>query len=72
MLDQARWADETLLYAVSPAADNVNRWRFDANLWDLSLLPAEAAHRPAGFEMHPQPVWRMTGHRGLRSTSELA
>jgi hypothetical protein len=29
-LDQARWADETLLYAVSPAADNVNRWRFDA------------------------------------------
>jgi NAD(P)-dependent dehydrogenase (short-subunit alcohol dehydrogenase family) len=46
-----------LLYVVSRAADNVNGWRFDANLWDASLPPAEAAHRagrPAGFEMHPQ------------------
>jgi NAD(P)-dependent dehydrogenase (short-subunit alcohol dehydrogenase family) len=47
-----------LLYVVSRAADNVNGWRFDANLWDPLLPPAEAGHhagRPAGFEMHPQP-----------------
>jgi NAD(P)-dependent dehydrogenase (short-subunit alcohol dehydrogenase family) len=47
-----------LLYVVSREADNVNGWRFDANLWDASLPPAEAARRagrPAGFEMHPQP-----------------
>jgi NAD(P)-dependent dehydrogenase (short-subunit alcohol dehydrogenase family) len=47
-----------LLYVVSRDADTVNGWRFDANLWDRSLPPAEAAHRagrPAGFEMHPQP-----------------
>jgi NAD(P)-dependent dehydrogenase (short-subunit alcohol dehydrogenase family) len=47
-----------LLYVVSPEADKVNGWRFDANLWDPSLPPAEAAKRagrPAGFEMHPQP-----------------
>jgi 3-oxoacyl-[acyl-carrier protein] reductase len=47
-----------LLWVVSPDADNVNGWRFDANLWDPSLPPAEAtrrAGRPAGFEMHPQP-----------------
>ena len=47
-----------LLYVVSPEADNVNGWRFDANLWDPSLPPAEAARRasrPAGFEMHPRP-----------------
>jgi NAD(P)-dependent dehydrogenase (short-subunit alcohol dehydrogenase family) len=45
-----------LLYVVSRAADAVNGWRFDANLWDASLPPAEAAKRagrPAGFEMHP-------------------
>jgi 3-oxoacyl-[acyl-carrier protein] reductase len=45
-----------LLYVVSRAADGVNGWRFDANLWDASLPPAEAARRagrPAGFEMHP-------------------
>src|SRR5947208_9140022 len=45
-----------LLYVVSREADNVNGWRFDANLWDLSLSPPEAARRarrPAGFEMHP-------------------
>jgi len=47
-----------LLYVVSPEADEVNGWRFDANLWDASLPPAEAARRagrPAGFEMHPAP-----------------
>jgi NAD(P)-dependent dehydrogenase (short-subunit alcohol dehydrogenase family) len=46
-----------LLYVVSREADGVNGWRFDANLWDTALPPAEAAHRagrPAGFEMHPQ------------------
>jgi NAD(P)-dependent dehydrogenase (short-subunit alcohol dehydrogenase family) len=45
-----------LLYVVSREADRVNGWRFDANLWDPALLPAEAARRagrPAGFEMHP-------------------
>jgi 3-oxoacyl-[acyl-carrier protein] reductase len=47
-----------LLYVVSREADRVNGWRFDANLWDGALPPAEAARRagrPAGFEMHPQP-----------------
>ena len=42
-----------LLYVVSREADNVNGCRFDANLRDSSLPPAEAV-RPAGFEMHPQ------------------
>ena len=45
-----------LLYVVSRDADDINGWRFDAKLWDLSLPPDEAAHRagrPAGFEMHP-------------------
>ncbi|HEX5454020.1 MAG TPA: SDR family oxidoreductase [Stellaceae bacterium] len=48
-----------LLYVVSPAADRVNGWRFDANLWDPALPPEEAARRtgrPAGFELHPQPA----------------
>jgi NAD(P)-dependent dehydrogenase (short-subunit alcohol dehydrogenase family) len=48
-----------LLYVASPAADNINGYRFDANLWDPALPPTEAAHRagrPAGFEMHPQPA----------------
>ncbi len=47
-----------LLYVVSRDADQVNGWRFDANLWDPALPPAEAARRagrPAGFEMHAQP-----------------
>ena len=47
-----------LLYVVSREADNVNGLRFDANLWNASLPPAEAARRagrPAGFEMHPPP-----------------
>jgi 3-oxoacyl-[acyl-carrier protein] reductase len=46
-----------LVYVVSREADTINGWRFDANLWDSSLSPAEAARRagrPAGFEMHPQ------------------
>src|SRR4029077_14870826 len=50
-----------LLYVVSREADNVNGWRFDANLWDASLPPAEAARRagrPAGFVLHPQEGWR--------------
>ncbi|HEV7996525.1 MAG TPA: SDR family oxidoreductase [Stellaceae bacterium] len=45
-----------LLYVVSREADRVNGWRFDANLWDAALPPAEAARRagrPAGFAMHP-------------------
>jgi NAD(P)-dependent dehydrogenase (short-subunit alcohol dehydrogenase family) len=45
-----------LLYVVSREADRVNGWRFDANLWDGSLSPGEAARRagrPAGFAMHP-------------------
>jgi NAD(P)-dependent dehydrogenase (short-subunit alcohol dehydrogenase family) len=44
-----------LLWVVSPSADGVNGYRFDANLWDPALPPAEAARRagrPAGFEMH--------------------
>ena len=47
-----------LLYVVSREADQINGWRFDANLWDSALPPVEAARRagrPAGFEMHPQP-----------------
>ena len=46
-----------LLYVVSREADNVNGYRFEANLLDLSLPPAEAARCAglrAGFEMHPQ------------------
>jgi NAD(P)-dependent dehydrogenase (short-subunit alcohol dehydrogenase family) len=45
-----------LLWVVSREADRVNGMRFDANLWDASLPPAEAARkagRPAGFELHP-------------------
>jgi hypothetical protein len=50
-----------LLYVVSRAADRVNGWRFDANLWEASLPPPEAARRagrPAGFAMHPSPLPR--------------
>jgi 3-oxoacyl-[acyl-carrier protein] reductase len=50
---------QPLLFVASREADNVNGCRFDANLWDSSLPPAEAARRagrPAGFEMHPQPT----------------
>ena len=45
-----------LLYVVSRAADQVNGWRFDANLWNRDLPTAEAAWiagRPAGFVFHP-------------------
>ena len=45
-----------LLYVVSRAADTVNGYRFDANAWDATLPPAEAARRagrPAGFVLHP-------------------
>ena len=46
-----------LLYVVSREADRVNGMRFDANAWDATLPPAEAARhagRPAGFVLHPQ------------------
>ena len=44
------------IYVVSRDADRVNLYRFDANAWDASLMPAEAARRagrPAGFVLHP-------------------
>jgi len=43
-----------LLWLVSDAANPVNGMRFDANAWDATLPPAEAAARtgiPAGFRM---------------------
>ncbi len=46
-----------LMYVVSREADGVNGYRFDANAWDASLAPGEAAKkagRPAGFVLHPQ------------------
>jgi NAD(P)-dependent dehydrogenase (short-subunit alcohol dehydrogenase family) len=46
-----------LLFVVSREADDVNGWRFDANLWNPALSPVEAAWlagRPAGFVFHPQ------------------
>lgn len=50
-----------LLFVVSPAADGVNGYRFDANTWDASLPPEDAARRtaiPAGFELHaPRDPW---------------
>ena len=45
-----------LLFVASRAADAVNGFRFDANAWDASLPPLEAARRsarPAGFVLHP-------------------
>ncbi len=53
-----------LLWVVSPAADNVNGYRFDAHLWDRHRPLAEAAQRadrPAGFEMHQQSFRRLRG-----------
>jgi len=44
-----------LLWLISPDANNVNGYRFDANLWDSELPPAEAARRarrPAGLRLH--------------------
>lgn len=46
-----------LLYVVSPVADAVNGYRFDALTWDGALPPAEAARRngrPAEFVLHPR------------------
>ncbi len=46
-----------LMYVVSREADAVNGYRFDANAWDASLPPREAAKiagRPAGFVLHPR------------------
>ncbi len=45
-----------LLWLISPAADKVNGYRFDANAWDPALPPAEAARRAgrlAGFQLQP-------------------
>jgi 3-oxoacyl-[acyl-carrier protein] reductase len=45
-----------LLWVVSPAADKVNGWRFDASLWDANIdqrQAAQAAGRPAGVIFHP-------------------
>jgi nucleoside-diphosphate-sugar epimerase len=58
-----------LLYVVSRDAYNVNGWRFDANLWDTALPPAEAARlagRPAGFEMRS----RCSGFPGDRKFAD--
>ena len=44
-----------LLWVVSPAADAVNGFRFDANAWNRNVDPsaaAKAAGRPAGFVLH--------------------
>jgi len=59
-----------LLFVVSRAADKVNGYRFDANAWDTSLPPGEAARadgRPAGFELHKQDraAWPGEAHRAL-------
>jgi len=46
-----------LLFVVSRAADRINGYRFDANTWDTSLPPSDAARkegRQAGFELHTQ------------------
>jgi len=46
-----------LLFVVSRVADKVNGYRFDANTWDASLPPEQAARAngvPAGFELHTQ------------------
>ena len=46
-----------LLFVVSRAADTVSGYRFDANTWDASLPPEQAARAngvPAGFELHAQ------------------
>lgn len=48
-----------LLFVVSRAADKVNGYRFDANTWDVSLPPEQAARAngvPAGFELHAQDL----------------
>ena len=45
-----------LLFVVSRAADAVNGFRFDANVWDPAL-PPETMTRPAGFVLHPEGGW---------------
>lgn len=48
-----------LMFVVSRAADAVNGYRFDANTWDVSLPPDQAARAngvQAGFESHAQDV----------------
>ncbi|MGC8476980.1 MAG: SDR family oxidoreductase [Acetobacteraceae bacterium] len=55
-----------LLFVVSPVADAVNGFRFDANAWDSSLAPAAAARaiaRPAGIALHPPRAWDAEGGR---------
>ena len=45
-----------LLWLVSPEADAINGYRFDALTWDKALPPIEAARksaRKAGFDLHP-------------------
>ena len=48
-----------LLFVVSDEANAVNGYRFDANNWDASVAPKEAAKKGgilAGFVMHPQDL----------------
>jgi 3-oxoacyl-[acyl-carrier protein] reductase len=49
-----------LLWVVSTAADQVNGMRYDANAWDTTMPPAEAAAkygRPAGFLLKETKPW---------------
>lgn len=49
-----------LLWVCSTAADKVNGMRYDANAWDTSIPPAEAAAkygRPAGFLLKETKEW---------------
>ena len=49
-----------LLWVVSTAADKVNGMRYDANAWDTSMPPAEAAAkygRPSGFLLKESKPW---------------
>lgn len=49
-----------LLWVCSTAADKVNGMRYDANAWDTSIPPAEAAKkygRPAGFLLKETKPW---------------
>ncbi len=55
-----------LLFVVSPAADAVNGFRFDANAWNAALPPERAARdiaRPAGFEFYPRRAWDQEDRR---------
>lgn len=49
-----------LLWVVSSAADKVNGMRYDANAWDATIAPADAAAkygRPAGFLLKETKPW---------------